>query len=448
MAHEAGISGQVLEVDCAQITVSVAGFSYSTPPKCTVAYARYMESVYTCGPALPNFNCNPQGYQATIKNYLNGRCPDVTGLTDGMSWDSWDDVPPNLLAIIAAMSTCIDPQVETTFDWSASVTACPSQRNPPETPLRSGTGGDGHAYSQTTEDPRAQGWGLPRVHPFETDYERAMASGGGSSDPLLQKVEASFPPLSGVFLAVSLDVEHYPRESDIPEHVWTCRYDGSITSDETFDLAQTSVVQRNIATGIETWIRRERQLFDGVMFLYHTEGTPEGGAFLPEALQDGPVLGTEIRPNLFLLHWWLRNPFQISRFASHTYTSEKAGALVTLRKLDQSGGGSYVSREFVIDPDTVSYPRVLSAEIRGPVIGPSGEVQVRESTAFADFREVAPGAMRPFDIDHTVFYDGRRDGRRVRRHYRIEKARILSEDEIEAIPFGALEPGTIWTVWQ
>ncbi|MEW6072748.1 MAG: hypothetical protein AB1726_09185 [Planctomycetota bacterium] len=256
LAQPAGVSGAVVEVGCAQITVSVAGVSYSTPCKCPVAYTQYMESVYTCGPALPNFNCNPQGYKATIANYTDARCPDVTGLTNGMSWDSWDDVPENLRGIIHGMSTCVAPQREDTFDWSASVTACPSQKEAPEAPLRSGTGGDGHEYFQTLEDPRAYGGGMPRFHPFETDYDRAMATGGGTADLTLQKVEASFPPLSGVLLAGSLDLEHYPAGSDLPTHASTYRYEGSISSDETFDLVETSVAR----LCNETWIRRERQL--------------------------------------------------------------------------------------------------------------------------------------------------------------------------------------------
>ncbi|MEW5749056.1 MAG: hypothetical protein AB1793_09800 [Candidatus Thermoplasmatota archaeon] len=444
MAQPAGVSGVVVEVNCAQITVSVAGFSFSTPEKCTVAYAEYMESVYTCGPAATNLHCDPQGYQATIYAYADGACPDITGLTNGMSWDSWNDVPANLVDIIKAMSSCIAPTKTVTFDWSAKVRPCKSQRDPPETPLRSGVGGDGREYFQTTEDPRAYGWGSPRVHLFETDYDRAMESGGGTSDPLLQKVETSCGPLPGVSLVVALDVEHYAAGSDVPEHRYTCRYEGNISSDETFDLVETSVAPLDN----ETWIRRERDLFDGVMLVYHTEGTPEGGAFLPEYLADGAPMKADIWPNLLPLYRWLRNPFQISRFASHAYTSEETGELVTLRKMWEGAGVSYVDRTFLIDGDSFSYPRVLSTEIRGPVIGPDGECQVRTSDAFADFREVTPGTMRPFDIEHTVYVNGRRDGRRVRWHYRIEKARILSEDEIEAIPFGALEPGTIWTVWQ
>ncbi|MEW6073051.1 MAG: hypothetical protein AB1726_10745 [Planctomycetota bacterium] len=195
-------------------------------------------------------------------------------------------------------------------------------------------------------------------------------------------------------------------------------------------------------------MRRDSQLFDGVTYVYHTEGSPEGGAFLPEYLGDGSILHSAIQSNLMSFFGWLRNPFQISRFASHRYTATEGEGVVTLRKVWEGSGVSYVDRTIVIDAGTSSYPRVLSTEILGPLIGPDGETEIRETTSFADFREVAPGVMPPFEIDHTVYTDGRCDGPRVRRHYRIQEARLLSDEEIEAIPFGALEPGTIWTIWR
>ena len=96
---QAGASTPVT-AECADISVMVMGFGISSPPSCVVAYTHYLETVWSCGPQLPGFNCDPQGSKAYHNNYSDGACPITDGVTDGMTWTYPWDIPDALAEIV------------------------------------------------------------------------------------------------------------------------------------------------------------------------------------------------------------------------------------------------------------------------------------------------------------------------------------------------------------
>ncbi len=440
LQQPAGVSGQVVITDCAQITVSVGGSSYSTPPTCVVAYSQYCDSVYTCGPAAEGIHCDPRGYKAAIKNYRNGRCPDIAGLANGMFWEEWADVPANLVAIIQAMSSCVLPEVSETFDWSASTTAC-SQGEVVEP----GVQGDASGVRRTSGsgDPRALVEGCPFRNPFETPYGVAMRAGGGVAEPLLQEVETHHPPLHGAALSVALEVRHYEAGSLEARHVSALLYDGRIAASGTFDLVRTSILY-----GEETLLGRERQLFDGIFLAFATLGAPEGRVLGPRHQEESPVWSVEILPYLQPLHRWLENPFDLSRFASHRYSVAPQGAggeRILLEKSVQAGPRAYVDRRLLLERPSRSGGAGPRCVRESWILDASGEV--REKSSFGDFREVAPGVWRPFRIEHTVFLGVRPRGARIEWRFRIDSAMPLTREQAEQIPHATLDGPDAWLVW-
>lgn len=436
LQQAAGVTGSV-STNCAQITVSVAGSSFSTPPSCLVAYTHYLESVYACGPAATGLHCNPEGYQADIKNYQNGACPSVSGLTNGMSWGSWSDVPANLVAIIQGMTSCVAPTVSATFDWSATVKACKAVA---QGEFSFGAA-DPNAPAGAANAPTEELWhGNPRAlfsgasaNPFENAYHAAMRD-SQVSDPLLSEVEHNARPIAGVDCEFELEVRHFAEGSDSPEHTSTHLYSGRIAASGAFDLVQTSVAVRDG----ETRLVRQRQFFDGQMLVYAKEGAPIHSVFAPSYTERFPIWNVELLPQLGVLHHWLSNPYGIPRFAEHRYEATVREARVLLEKRILVGEREYVDRDFVVELDARSGAHVT----RSRILEPNGGI--REHTSFSDVRQVQRGVHRPFRITVTQFVDGRADGRRVEWSYRIARATALDAETAAEVRTAQL--GDEWRV--
>lgn len=438
LAQPSAVTGAAPPQTCGTLAVSVAGVGYGPPAECPVAYTHYLESVYTCGPVATGIDCDPQGSQASLKVYQNGSCPNLTGLTDGMQWDAWDSVPENLVAIIEGMSQCVPPSVTETFDDSARCTRCSLVGGHQTVVMHSGFDPSGHEYIQAFEDPRLQAAGIPGANIFETPRSAAMKAAAGTTLPLLAQVDSAFPPLAGAQFDISLTMEHYDDGDTEPNTSRSLMYSGRMAVDGTFDLVQSTVATR----GAERLPRHHRLLFDGATLVTHTRGSIDGSAYTPEYLAAVPqLLRSELLPHLQPLYRWINNPFQISRFPQHTYSSEDSSFGVMLRKQALSDGEVFVDREILVGTPAGGVPRVLSTQVLDPV------GRVMEATTFSRFQELTPGVSRPLRIEHVVYYDRLPTGRRVSWSYRIDAATPLSAADAEAVSAAALDDEIIWTVW-
>lgn len=443
LQQPAGITGSV-STNCAQVTVSVAGQSFSTPASCVVAYSHYLASVYSCGPAATGIHCNPQGYKATIKNYSDGACPSVSGLTSGMTWSGWDEVPANLVAIIQGLGSCVAPKMDSTFDWSASVVACPKKAQPPNgqtgepLPPRSqatpGLPSDGSGLAVWQGDPRLLIHG-EFFNPFGSAYDAAMQPRCTSS-ALLGEVESHFAPLAGAEIDVSLELRHYAAGASEPAHVWSAGYEGRISSEGTFDLVQTSIARQGEAGYLATL----RQYYDGHLLAFSPGEGPVSNAYSPSYAGGKWIWATELLPQLRPLYWWLGNPFRIPRFESHRYTTDVREGVTYLEKRASERHGGYVDLAYAVDTDNAGVPAIVSSQ----VLEPSGSP--RETVVFGDFRAVADRVYRPFAITYTIFPDGFEQGRRVECRYRFNRARLLEAQQVTAIREAELE--SLWHVWR
>ena len=432
LQQPAGVSGTVVTTQCATLSVSVAGVTFSTPTQCNVAWTQYCASVYSCGPAATGIHCNARGYKATIKNYRDGACPTTDGLTSGDSWRSWEEVPAALVEIIQGLSTCVPPMKDETFDWSASTVNCPSTPLvADESPLMDRIQVPNR---RLVEDPRDV---LPEklLNPFQTEYQKAMKGGGGTSDPLLLEVESNFEPVNGVHLDTHLTIRHFRRGETAPSHEERYRYEGSIDVEGNFLFEETSTA---IKDGKAFALHHRRGYAEGIL-VYSAEGAPVHQAYAKSHQESTSVWTSELLPHLSTLYHWLDNPFRISRFASHEYRSERRGNSIVLGKLERPG---FIGKNITIERDG-SLPRVTSTEVL------DGAGRVRSSTRFGEFRRVGPGILRPFAIEHTLYLDAAEEGRRVVLSFEITSARMLTDKEVDDLPRRIFEPveERPWEVW-
>lgn len=288
-------------------------------------------------------------------------------------------------------------------------------------------------------DPRSLVEGGPVRNPFDTAYAAAMRKGGGTSEPLLQEVEAHHPSLPGAEVSVALEVRHYGADRDEASHVTALHYEGVISAGGAFDLVRTSILQ-----GPETLLRRERQLFDGVFLVLGTRGSTEARVLGPLTQAQWSVWTVELLPYLGPLHRWLDNPFDLSRFSAHRYSvaDEDGGGRVVLEKMAAVDGHSYADRRLALARDEADGPLHVRESW---VLDAQGNV--RERSSFGDFRRIGSGIWRPFRIERTLFLDPLRPNARVEWAYRFESAEPLHPARIERIPKTPLDPADSWLVW-
>ena len=431
LAIAAGTTPAVTQ-NCPQITVSVAGSSFSTPASCIVAYTHYLESVWTCGPAATGLHCNAQGSQATHKNYTGGACPSVAGLTSGMSWGSWADVPANLVAIIQGMSSCVPPTESSEWDYSASVSNCKTVTGSGNlTSGGSGSGWFGHPGELILD--------IERYNPFATQYEAAAERGAHSPQAQLRAVSDAFAAVGAAQVEVEVTVEHFDAGVDTPRNVNFSIHRGVVTDSGLFDITRTSTS----TNAGERAIFDTRRVFDGELLREQTLTSGEGNAYSKAYADANRLWQMEVLPELRPLYTWIRNPYQIARFADQTFVEAPHGE-ATLVQLIQSGpSGRFVGKEYVVAPDARDVPVVTSTRILDEFGRPC------ETSSFSDFREIAPNVWRPFDVDSQILLDREPHGARVRIHLRFRQAQPMAPQEATAAVLGAEFSNTVeWNVWQ
>jgi hypothetical protein len=416
---------------CTQITVSVGGSSYSTPPSCVVGYTQQLETVWTCGPAAEGLHCDPQGSKATHATYSDGACPTASGLTNGASWSDWTSVPANLVSIISGLSSCVPPKRTEDWDYSAKVVAC--RQSMAEAPIFNGAG-----QAQWMGNPNEVIPDVPSFNPFSTAYEVAAESGSASSQPVLQSVRAAFGKLAGARFAVAVTVEHYAPGSASPEHQSFAVYDGGMSADGLFDLVRSTQVYSD---GEPAEILH-RRYFDGEVLRYLTEGAGEGSAFSRAAAEQKQLWRVELAPELRPVYAWLRNPFQIPTFESEPYVEEAASSGVVISRMFESGSTVFAGKQYFVSPETLDVPIVTSTL----VLDEAG--RTCESTSYSDFRQIAPGVWRPFKQECVLYLDRTSTGTRVRVSHEFRGARALAESEVTQQIVGAQFPAdTVWSIW-
>jgi hypothetical protein len=440
VAVPSGVSGSIVTENCSQITVTVAGASYSTPSSCTVAYTHYLETVWACQGTTPGLDCDPEGSIATHVNYIGGACPNVAGLASGMSWGAWSEVPQNLVAIIQGMSSCIPPTPMDEFDYSAKTTRCRSGTQPlrsQEPPRDTRSTPDGTVVVPWNGDPRTAVPGSEAFNPFKTDYDLASASGGGALQPDLRRVSAAFPGIPGVALRARVQVKDFEPGAEHPRSTVDLEIEGRLAADGTFDVVRTSVARN----GADERILHRREVFDGVLLIRATQGAEEANAYTLDYARRIELWRMQVLPTLRPLHRWLVNPFEIPGFATHTYRREAAEGLVFVRKIAQGSRASYVDQVFTVDAASAPVPHVLSTAI----LDEQGDAI--ESSTFSNPRAFGPGFWRPAEVQHTLFLDAQPLGRRVELRYWIDEAHPLTAEEAAAIHTAPYPENVDWSVW-
>ncbi len=416
---------------CTQITVSVGGSSYSTPPSCVVAYTQQLETVWTCGPAAEGLHCDPQGSKASHASYYDGACPSASGSTNGASWSDWASVPANLVSIISGLSSCVPPKRKDDWDYSAKVEAC--RQSTAEAPIFNGA-----EQAQWLGNPNEVIPDVPSFNPFSTDYELAAESGSASSQPMLQSVRAAFGGLAGARFAVAVNVEHYAPGATSPEHQSFAIYEGAMSVDGLFDVVRSTQISSD---GKPAEIRH-RRYFDGEVLRYLTEGAGEGMAFSRRAAEQKQLWRVELAPELRPVYAWLRNPFQIPTFEGASYIAEAASSEVVISRTFEFGSMVFAGKQYFVSPETFDVPIVTSTL----VLDEAG--RTCESTSYSDFRQIAPGVWRPFRQECVLHLDRTPTGARVRVSHEFRTARVLSEAEVTGQVVDAQFPAEIvWSIW-
>lgn len=433
-----GISGPIAKVSCTPVSITVGAANYETQPDCVLAYTHIFETIYVCGPALAGLDCDPLGYQATIKNYSDGACPSVAGLGDGMHWDDWSDIPANLATLIENLSACIPPKVTETYDNSAKGRRCTLGGGHQDVSLESGFDGQGGFWSQTVDDPRAMAPSGTPTNFLASLRQQAMNAAGGTTSDLLAGVESVAPSVSGAALEWILTIEYFDDSDELPDEVQTSRVSGRMAIDGRFDVTESRIALRDE----ERRIVRQRECFDGATLLSTFAGSDEGCAYGPSHIEQGePFVRVELVPRLRPMQLWLDNPFLISRFPQHTYEVTSTSGLSRLTKSATTAEGTYVDLEYVVDDLSFGVPVVLSTS----VFDESGNP--REVSSFSGFEEIASGVVRPMRFDHRIFYDGTPTGRRVCWRYQISSASVLPPTEVASIGSEPIDEVLVWTVW-
>lgn len=414
---------------CSQLTITVAGQAYSTPPTCTLGYAYYRGSVYTCGPVSTGTHCNSNGFKVTIDLATGGGCPSLAGLNPG-SWTSWSQVPA---AIVAALR-CVSPSVTQTFDWSASVSPCvPTAPVEGSSDPVSCTGGSGETFLRCTGDPfhllSGNEW-----KPLSHAYDVAQT---GSPDELplpLREAHAAYGPIHGADLQARIEMEVW--NGAVRESATGYDITGRVLSDGRFDVVCSTGVHKD---GIEHILIHRLRQDHSAFFMLPQDG---GECVVVDAgyLRRDSVFMAACRPVAALLDWVAR-PQAIAFFSDAVYTPPQTAenGTRTLSRLVPYAGESAVSETYTLVAGS-GHARVVEHRTMD-LMG-----RVRQQTHWSEPMQVTAGVWRARRTTLTDRHEGTEDGRRTVVRSSISRAQILGPGT--ELPMLGPDPERIWLVWR
>jgi len=437
LQQAAGIINEA-KAGCTQLSFTIVGQSMETPAECTIGYAQYHESVYSCGPSAQCVDCDPKGHQADIDSFSGGGCPDLSELLQfiGGSWDDYKDVPE---AVIKALS-CTPPKKSSTYDDSASVQRCPDCGNEEEaTELESGVvyqgAGDSHYLFWTLSLDGLVGEDSfnPMVSVFDLAQTASPADIGGTFGEVLE----AHGTLSGTNLSASVEIAHFENGGGV-ESAYEERLSGRILATGQFDLRITTSASKG---GRQTVLDKQ-VTFNGMALTALGSAWEAGNVYTPDSEAWDLVFSGQTAA-IQAVYDWMCSPYSIPKFQDMDLVElETTSGDVVVQRRVPGPDGPWKSSEYLFER---RQDVVLPA--RSTTFDPLG--RVREECLFRNYRQVGEGsgALRPFTVIREMYLDGSPDGRRIRVTVNVHSAEGLDEEQAQTVPT-LPQAGQAWRVWQ
>ncbi len=315
---------------------------------------------------------------------------------------------------------CPTPEpINTTSDWSASVSRCPKvgvQSASVHGTWIEGPTGNYLFWEQELD----QGLDYLGAQPTFDPWLDALTPAPVAAHPDLSLVYTTVPPLAAARVFASFTAT-WPGASTSVETVVT----GIWSPDGRFDVTAQipSVADDGSPNLIES-----RVAFDGAVLTVMAEGSPDAMAFFPGTAQATAAFRHQAPWARFIMSW-LIDPFALNSESDISWSSADVGA--SERMITRTSGA--IQQTLLVDLANNFSPERM--ELLG-----SGNVFARRT--FANYQDLGDGVMRPKNVTQsTLFGVG---GTSYDESLLIRRVELL--DELPA-GFGRVEPGEdLWVI--
>lgn len=369
---------------CATWSITVLGFTFTSPSSCASSRTTRDEDTWSCGPAAEGIHGNPRGFQVNVKQFfLENPCPGIPTTL------------PETLEEANAEVQCLPLPMTNEFKaWSATVKGC-SEGSGPAQGLRS--------LDPPADEIRIHGKGRYVVHRGQIEGLDAapwtpplgdQLQVVRTLDPLdlpdaLGAVSVLHAPLAGVRdLEATVTYEFFgvPERGTIRNRH---RLAGTILGDRRFALVE---MRPGSSEDGSSTVSVHDYYFDGSRFAFGQRGAESCNVYLSSSAGAEDALQYEAQ-FVWPLLGWVQDPFWIPRVPDASYATVTTERLVEFAETFPGIPG-LGRTEYAID---------VTGEVPHPVriryFGPSGHL-VRTKD-FAGYQELLPGTWRPTSIIDT-----------------------------------------------
>lgn len=389
--EKAGISAETTR-NCATFSVSVLGFTFSTPGSCRDSYVQRLDDEFACQGARSTANCCRLTGKARINIFgPTNTCPQPPA------------VMPTTVREAAAIVACSEPVLQRkTFNWSAQEHACAST---PQCSKTSATQSGQLAHMEVSGhymgfwgNPDSQlppadpavlaGW----MTPFEDVHPNELPQ-------VMRNLWTAVPPVpfaQGIVAEVSIS----NRLADGTQAIFSFALRGSAAADGRFSFSSSSNYEgpSGETAELETDVSYDqRALYLGSVGEDYYGAYPRSlDGFLPLLLSSA----CEVMPIID----WMKGPLWIPRTSAAHFASDPANFTVDgstyngvrVTEYYSPGSGLLGSRTYELDVH-LGLPRVHRIQARDEV----GNVLITRT--FSDHRPFGEGQLRPFAMTTTTW---------------------------------------------
>lgn len=408
--------------DARPLQLTVAGRKYGSPADEPMSFVYYAGTVWTCGPAQAELDCDPTAGRVRFVLAVESNCPNYSGLALDAPYASWSDVP----AAISTTLRCRVPKLMTKWDDSARVFDCADSRPPAYAFGTTQLGGDVYTVAPADPSPFLSG---PPADPFGDSFSTAQSRSLAMLAEPLRAAVASSAPIAAARLTADVTVEHFESEDSLGYRN-SYRVDGLVLGDGRFDVTLTQSLDEQVFA--------ERLVYTGNALIDLERDAETGNAYGLGYRKFGRTFDVLAFPMRSVVEW-LRDPYQVARFDDAAYVelaNSEAGRASVVRRLSRPDG-AFDAEKYELN--TQSRPAAVVAaqqfdELRLP----------RVLSTFADHRSVAPGTLRPFKTTKTVFRDVPARTRRVVVTLEVREATSVAPTEFAEPRFPSSSVFFVW----